>query len=267
MTILTATARVCPTEPESVLETSRRCPPSSTTLDFTLNPALITSGDYIRFAESGSDGSKLCQAFPSHSTGFFYYHKARDGAPLEGSLRFRVTTDSAPSSFPHGHDLLFRSGLPNPDPPSRPALTCRDLFARRRINPLHYLFRLTQEFRSNSTAAILSSTLLARRCSEYKAAFPRSLGNRPLRASTHQRYHGRRVVHLRIVKIVAPVTRAVPTLQIYDNYVPDKPTEGHLLTVRRDGKRPERWECDIDSNRPAALALRTLWDASRMSEG
>jgi hypothetical protein len=85
--------------------------------------------------------------------------------------------------------------------------------------------------------------------------------------STHQRYHGRRVVHLRIVKIVAPVTRAVPTLQIYDNYVPDKPVEGHLLTVRRDGKRPERWECDIDSSRPVASALRTLWDASRMSEG
>jgi hypothetical protein len=62
--------------------------------------------------------------------------------------------------------------------------------------------------------------------------------------STHRRYHGRRVVHLRIIKIVAPITRAVPTLQIYDDYVPDKPTEGHLLTVRRDGKRPERWECE-----------------------
>jgi hypothetical protein len=31
---------------------------------------------------------------------------------LEGSVRFRITSDNAPSSFDHGQDLLLASGMP-----------------------------------------------------------------------------------------------------------------------------------------------------------
>ncbi|KAJ7110671.1 hypothetical protein C8R44DRAFT_633906, partial [Mycena epipterygia] len=50
--------------------------------------------------------------FPPHSRGFLYYHSDAPAGSLEGSLRFRVTSDNTPSLFPRGQDLLAPWGLP-----------------------------------------------------------------------------------------------------------------------------------------------------------
>jgi hypothetical protein len=158
----------------------------------TLNPARINPADYldlshlrsltIRFPESPSQkpgsinyqwqnpGTKSERIpFPSRSTGFMYYHQDRRAAPLEGSIRFRVVSDNAPSSFRDGRDLLLPSGSPwqislvqiaslqayspicdqllheNLATPAQLS-QCRSLFGDRRIDPALTLFHLTQEF-------------------------------------------------------------------------------------------------------------------------
>jgi hypothetical protein len=88
---------------------------------------------------------------------------------LEGSIRFRVTSDNAPSSFNRGHDLLLPSGLPWQI--ALPQLACgkgydricdhlleeklvtveqlsqcRAMFRHTKIHSQTVLFRLNQEF-------------------------------------------------------------------------------------------------------------------------
>ncbi|KAJ7327603.1 hypothetical protein DFH08DRAFT_710363 [Mycena albidolilacea] len=41
-----------------------------------------------------------------------HYYRDQGAALLEGSVRFRVTSWNAPSSFQHGYDLLSPSGIP-----------------------------------------------------------------------------------------------------------------------------------------------------------
>ncbi|KAJ7327601.1 hypothetical protein DFH08DRAFT_664468, partial [Mycena albidolilacea] len=50
--------------------------------------------------------------FPPACTGFLHYYRDQGTAPLEGSVRFRVISWNAPSSFQHDYDLLSPSGLP-----------------------------------------------------------------------------------------------------------------------------------------------------------
>ncbi|KAJ7674059.1 hypothetical protein DFH06DRAFT_753777 [Mycena polygramma] len=44
--------------------------------------------------------------------GFLYYHVSHPHTFLSGAVRFRCTPDPDPSSFPRGHDLPDRMGLP-----------------------------------------------------------------------------------------------------------------------------------------------------------
>ncbi|KAJ7660822.1 hypothetical protein DFH06DRAFT_380232 [Mycena polygramma] len=97
----------------------------------TLNPALIQPSDHvdlsnrmsisIRFqAESRGKSASFeyirrglnPRPFPRGATGFLYYHRHPHAAPLEGSIRLRVTDDARPSSFSHGQDLCLPSGFP-----------------------------------------------------------------------------------------------------------------------------------------------------------
>lgn len=48
--------------------------------------------------------------FPEDARGFLYYHSPIK--PWAGAIRFRITSDSAPSSFHRGRDLCFPSGCP-----------------------------------------------------------------------------------------------------------------------------------------------------------
>lgn len=44
--------------------------------------------------------------FPSHSSGFLYYHQPQDAPLLAGELRFRLTPNNLPQSFSQGEDCL-----------------------------------------------------------------------------------------------------------------------------------------------------------------
>ncbi|KAJ7128816.1 hypothetical protein C8R43DRAFT_1134396 [Mycena crocata] len=58
------------------------------------------------------EGNTTRIPFPNDTHGFLYYHSEPHLASLEGSLRFRVTPDTDPTSvILQGHDLLLPSGL------------------------------------------------------------------------------------------------------------------------------------------------------------
>lgn len=50
--------------------------------------------------------------FPPRTRGFLYFKSDADLSPLAGGVRFRITPNDAPSSFPEGRDLLLPSGVP-----------------------------------------------------------------------------------------------------------------------------------------------------------
>ncbi|KAJ7882287.1 hypothetical protein B0H13DRAFT_928553 [Mycena leptocephala] len=230
--------------------------------------------------------------------GFLYYHKGPQAAPLEGSIRFRITPNRAPSSFALGQDLLWQSGLPWHITLPQVALQnafiqfrdqllseclvteeelsqCRHIFQGRRING-HTIFRLTQEFPVHFESGgvqlfAVADTLLHvgfpylfRGCiGSIQHDIWNGFGIVRFEASTRPENAGRRVIHLRIVKIVTPVSCTVDTLEEY-NCLPLKPEEGQLLTVQHAGKVPEPWAYDIDGKTKACAVLRALWDVSGM---
>ncbi|KAJ6487645.1 hypothetical protein C8R45DRAFT_827249 [Mycena sanguinolenta] len=278
----------------------------------TLSPALLTSRDFLnlshrRFVRPGFPNSRSNVSpvyydirrkdkqpipFPEKCHGFLYYHQDQHAAPLEGSLRFRVTANNAPSSFDLGRDLLSPLGSPwqiilpqliignqytrihdqllneklvTPDQLSR----CRELFGEEpRISPHLTLFRLSQEFPVNFTTPSIKLDIVGPsglHKLEYilfsrKNHVPWN-GSAIVRfePSTSPEYAGRRVLHLRILRIVSPVSTIVkedskPLLV--------KPEEGQLLTLFRDNV-PSVWAYDVDSaTNKTANALRALWDAS-----
>ncbi|KAJ6513694.1 hypothetical protein C8R47DRAFT_617433 [Mycena vitilis] len=230
--------------------------------------------------------------FPRLSSGFLYYHRAPDAAPLEGSIRLRVTPDGMPSSFPLGHDLASASGLPwqllllqlasqklciricdqlileNLVSPEQLA-KCRAL-AFNRLFPSLTLFRLDQPFPVNFGSPVVLVFLgQALHRLELRSIFHSSTHSvqcAPWAGSAIARFEpstdtGRRIVHLRILKITVPVSC---TVKNYDGRLL-QPKAGQLLTVRSPGlgglEAP--WKCDIDARDSApSLALRALWDAS-----
>ncbi|KAJ6452866.1 hypothetical protein C8R47DRAFT_1159234 [Mycena vitilis] len=286
------------------------------TLISTLDPARITAADYldlsrrarftIRFPESraatggtfhyryGSKGGKV--PFPPQSTGFLYFNRAPDAAPLEGSIRLRVTPDNLPSSFPLGHDLALPSGLPwqllilqlatpnklhyrfcdqlvhdklvTPDQLAK----CRAVLRTRLSSPTT-LFRLGQPFPVNFDSYI-SLVVVGEKLNVHTLVF-RSIfyglkngvqcypwaGSALARFehSTRPEHVGRRVVHLRILEITKQVSRQFPEIRLV------KPEAGRLLAVHRPESRDSEtpWAYDIDTrNNGASLALRVLWDVS-----
>ncbi|KAF7368337.1 hypothetical protein MVEN_00155100 [Mycena venus] len=238
---------------------------------------------------------RLDLPFPDRSSGFLYYHRDRHAAPCEGSIRLRVTSDDDPSSFSDGQDLHLLSGCPwqiiLPQVACRRNLSrfrdqlleeslvteqqiaqCRRVFGdRKRILPETTLFRLAQEFPVSFTSGIYL-TVVGEETHSFsfqeifgviyhgKRTFPWA-GSALARfePSARPEHLGRRVVHLRITKIVTPVScnfeASIGRMM--------KPAEGELLNVFRHGPNPEPWAIDIDNTRsPAAPALRVLWETS-----
>jgi hypothetical protein len=80
--------------------------------------------------------------------------------------------------------------------------------------------------------------------------------------STLPKYAGRRVVHIRFVKILNPVTCMVDVEKYKGRIM--RPVEGDFFTVSPHGGGPPRpWAYDIDRNKGKfATALRALWDIS-----
>ncbi|KAJ7663398.1 hypothetical protein DFH06DRAFT_987072 [Mycena polygramma] len=292
-------------------------PNSRSFLISTLNPAALKPDDYVdlshrrrlsfRFPNSRkgtraivryykkNDGQNIrtpIVPFPPHSSGFLYYHRTPNAAPLEGSIRLRITPDPTPSSFQIGHDLSLPSGVPwqllllqlasqklrtrfcdqlvdeNLVPPQQLA-KCRALPSTLIYPPLT-LFRLDQPFPLNFGSTILLTLVghalhKLRLCLFY--ADKDGAQCHPWTGSAVARFEpstlpeaaGRRVVHLRIVKITTPVL-----CNLEKNYTVrlTKPEEGQLL-LRRSGDAETPWAYDIDAkNSDTSLAFRALWDVS-----
>ncbi|KAJ7110677.1 hypothetical protein C8R44DRAFT_743136 [Mycena epipterygia] len=274
----------------------------------TLDPELLKCEDVldlsqkknisIRFPGSEGSGMRLRYharklPFPPDSRGFLYYHSGTPAAPLDGSLRFRLTSDNIPLSFPHGRDLLAPWGLPwqitlaqiaciadygvirdqliHDDLATAGQLSrCRSIFHETSKTFARYtLFHLGSTFLVNFSAALCFTTVgdtlykvklypfRERVRNTSKKCFPWS-GSAVARfePSTLAEHTGRRVVHLRIVKIIQPVA---PTIEGHKGRLV-KPEAGQLLVASfRDGD-PEPWAYDIDRKTEPALALRVLWD-------
>ncbi|KAJ7756572.1 hypothetical protein B0H16DRAFT_686877 [Mycena metata] len=221
--------------------------------------------------------------FPDHCAGFLYYHRAPNAAPLEGSLRFRIAADATQSSFSRGQDLLLPSGmpwqrlLPQLARPYSKALAgqllrdnlvtaqqiskCREIFGDA-VHSSLMLFRLDQEFPVNLGSdefklAVVGESLHKIRVPTPSIA-PDVFGSLIVRFEPST-VDGRRVVHMRVIKIVTPVV--CPLRQFSRQIV--EPKEGQLLVVTRRGYHPRPWTYDLDRESSGSLgrALRALWTA------
>ncbi|KAJ7877492.1 hypothetical protein B0H13DRAFT_1631669 [Mycena leptocephala] len=232
--------------------------------------------------------------FPSQTAGFLYYHRDRRAAPLEGSIRFRVAWSKMPSTFSHGQDLLLPSGSPwqillphiachgqhirlrdqllHENLVTEEQLAqCRSLFGNNHRTGSHrVIFQLTQEFPVSFDSGIylclVGDTLHEL---EFDRIFYGFVGKERTRMapwtgsaivrfepSRLVRYAGRRVVHLRVVKIINRLSCTFPNRIL-------RPMEREFLDVIYYDNDPEPWAYDIDSkNTPAAAGLRALWDRS-----
>ncbi|KAF7352218.1 hypothetical protein MVEN_01185100 [Mycena venus] len=288
----------------------------------TLDPTLLSPSDYLDLSQRRSftvpfpkssykETSRIVYCtkhdredfredlpFPPKTAGFLYYHRELDAAPLEGSIRFRVTSENSPSSFLNGQDLLLPSGspwqilLPQLAVHSRYTRIrdqllheklateqqfseCLTLFRDHRLRrPEFNLFRLSQQFPIGFSQGIyltiISTPLHMLEFSRIFTAFIDQEVVHPwtgsaiahFEASTRPEHANRRVVHLRIVRVVEPLSCAFTGYERTGRIL--KPQDGQLLTVRhplRPLKPPAPWEYDIDKKRTlAAVALRALWD-------
>ncbi|KAJ7113930.1 hypothetical protein C8R44DRAFT_740806 [Mycena epipterygia] len=278
--------------PEDVLDLSRK---KKIRINFPgasiLNDARL---GYINTGKGGGQGGGDQIPFPPHSRGFLYYHSEPHAAPLEGGLRFRVTSDNSPSSFPRGQDLLAPWGLPwqiilpqiscNTDyiavsdqllhenlVKEEQLSRCRDIFGERLIYPQYILYRLDSPFLLNFASPIWLTAVgdelhtlplapLKDRDSEKKPCNPWT-GSAVARFERSPRHPGRRVVRLRFLKIVQPVEC---TMEGYNGRVLE-PEEGQLLTVSSYRHAAEPWAYDIDRKTRLGAALRVLWDKSGIS--
>ncbi|KAF8134729.1 hypothetical protein K438DRAFT_1947510 [Mycena galopus ATCC 62051] len=214
--------------------------------------------------------------FPPQSTGFLHYHRDRDAAPLEGSIRFRVTSQRAPLSLHDGYDLLLPSGLPwritLPQVAYRTNSTtirdqlleenlatpeelsqCRDLFgSRRRIRPEYTLFRLNQEFPvkfsgwlqltvvGKTTHMLQLNGMFDNSREGSRSCFPwAGSGLACFVPSISAAHDGRRLVHLRITKIIDPVSSTGKE----EGGKVLKPEAGNLLSHSRYELRPPSVLC------------------------
>ncbi|KAJ7663162.1 hypothetical protein DFH06DRAFT_986753 [Mycena polygramma] len=279
-------------KPEDHLDLSRR---KKFTIRFPQSTPTSRGGTFV-YRQQRANVANRSEAtpFPPQSTGFLYYHRAPDAAPLEGSIRFRVTPDNKPLSFPLGHDLAVSSGLPwqllllqlaTPKkvharfcdqlvherlvPPEQLA-KCRAL-PRARLLPSLTLFRLGQPFPVNFDSYIVLAIVGEKM---HRLVF-RSIFHgikdgvkfcpwagsavACLEPSIRPEYAGRRVVHLRILKITKQVSQKDPDIRLV------KPEAGQLLAIHRPGSPDSGtpWAYDIDAkNNAACVALRALWDVS-----
>ncbi|KAJ7708103.1 hypothetical protein B0H17DRAFT_1325089 [Mycena rosella] len=256
----------------------------------------VRSIPYAKHHPNSSEGVHI--RFPDSSRGFLYYHSDSRAGPLEGSIRFRLTPNNSPSSFLSGQDLLTPSGFPwqillaqvacrdnyafigeqliheNLVTPEQLA-RCRAVFGGL-IYPQYTLFRLDSPFLVNFSSpvhltvvgehlhSVQMDTLFRDRTLGEKGDFPwTGSGIARFERSTLSEYAGRRVLHMRIVKLLQPVTCTMDARGYNGRFL--RPQEDQLLTVRFRGARPEPWLYDIDKKFKPATALRVLWDNSRIS--
>ncbi|KAJ6460153.1 hypothetical protein C8R47DRAFT_946868, partial [Mycena vitilis] len=176
--------------------------------------------------------------FPADSTGgFLYYHRPPQAAPLEGSIRLRLTPEDDPTGFATGRDLALPTGvvweINLPQIANSKALgafrdqllheqlvtetqlaRCRALFGGKGIMPALTLFRLEQEFPVDFARSInlvivgetlqsLTLTTVFTATVNGRQVFPWT-GTALVRfeRSPIPEFAKRRVVHMRIVKIV-----------------------------------------------------------------
>ncbi|KAJ7183951.1 hypothetical protein C8R46DRAFT_521085 [Mycena filopes] len=289
---------------------------SKTPLLSTLNPLSLQPSDYFDLSghrqraiafentlESTNptiiyrrDAQGRVLPFPAQSAGFLYFHRERDAAPLEGSLRFRVSENAPPSSFEAGQDLLLPTGspwqliLPQVLQSQSTLQTlgeqllrenlittdqvsgCRTVFGTRHgTSPSWTLFRLSQEFpvdfQKRPTVRTVAESV--RETQVFLFSFQTTSQPRkhicPFTGGGLARFEpsvvdGRKFVNLRITKINTPAVCSNPE---YLGRVVE-PKEGELLTViPRDGP-PRPWRLDIERDTLPSLALRALWPTAKL---
>ncbi|KAJ7082631.1 hypothetical protein B0H15DRAFT_1024405 [Mycena belliarum] len=273
-------------------------PPTSTTVVW---PRVQ---DGIGYGYESFDAKKQERVpFPDNTHGFLYFQCGPHTASLEGSIRFRVTTDSSPQSFGRGEDLLVPSGFPWQISLAQVAcrgtfatiglqllrdglvteaqlLRCRDLFDKRtKISPAHTLYTLDSPFLVNFSGT-LNLTVVGAKLQGFRMTvlFAVSSGMRGepyyrhypwsgsaiarFERSTLPEYAGRRVLHLRFIRILEPASATMDRPASSAKRVL-RPEEGQLLTISCQLDPPSPWAYDIDKPRvDAAAALRALWDNS-----
>ncbi|KAJ6460146.1 hypothetical protein C8R47DRAFT_943137, partial [Mycena vitilis] len=195
-------------------------------------PAMVS---YYRIPGSRPN---IMMPFPADSTGgFLYYHRPPRAAPLEGSIRLRLTPKDDPTGFATGRDLALPTGvvweINLPQIANSKALgafrgqllheqlvtetqlaRCRALFGGKGIMPALTLFRLEQEFPVDFSRAInlvivgetlhsLALTTVFTATVNGRQVFPWT-GTALVRfeRSPIPEFVKRRIVHMRIVKIV-----------------------------------------------------------------
>ncbi|KAK6975068.1 hypothetical protein R3P38DRAFT_3128011 [Favolaschia claudopus] len=230
--------------------------------------------------------------FPPGSSGFLYFYRPQYSMPCEGGLRFRLA--DSPEDFESAQDLISPNGLPWQI--SLPQISCREhyhlrdqlllesLVSRYQISRCRHLFRdvnqifshnlifrLNQEFSVNFRAL---SLVVVGRDKIHRLVLPHLFDCQTdnvrwypwagsaiahFEKSTNPQYEGKRVVHLRVVRIIVPVS---PT---YEDRTPTKviakPEEGQLLCREHRGNL-QPWACDIDAKPGTSIAvgLSMLWD-------
>ncbi|KAJ7469616.1 hypothetical protein FB451DRAFT_355537 [Mycena latifolia] len=278
-------------KPNDYLDVSRR---TRVMVDFSTvdNPPQ----NAIRYAATAS--ARI--PFPDNTHGFLYYHSEPCSPPLEGRIRFRLTSNNSPSSFSGGEDLAAPSGFPWEIMLAEMALysqfswlakqlVCENLVTREQLSRCQQVFnrklRIQNEYTlfhrdspflvSFSTAIFLGvvgeETLHRLNIGQVFTAFaPDRRQYFPWTGSaiarfercTNPKHAGRRVLHIRIVKILQPIACTVQE-QTYTGRI-KRPEEGQLLTVSYFHRPPAPWMYDIDANNSKiAAALRILWDNSR----
>ncbi|KAJ7042319.1 hypothetical protein C8F04DRAFT_98403 [Mycena alexandri] len=223
--------------------------------------------------------------FPPASKGFLYYHNDTH-TPLESGIRLRLTPSNSPSSssslLASGQDLIAPSGAPWHIP--LPALVldrmhtgiinqllrenmvtqkqlwhCRTLFGKRWKQWAPQLItRLTQEFPADFSGILNMTVVAGEAIHRLKLAHIFGLeapgpwtGSAIVRfePSTLPKYAGSRVLHLRILRIVTPVTP--DTTRPRDVRIA-KPEPGALLTTL---SRPSSLTVDSDTDVPANVEV------------
>ncbi|KAJ6611908.1 hypothetical protein B0H10DRAFT_2437240 [Mycena sp. CBHHK59/15] len=217
--------------------------------------------------------------FPNGTCGFLYYRSDRE-SPLAGTIRFRVTPDHSPASFPHGKDLLVpsksssaRSSSTSTSQPTQLALS-RQIFGARRSFDSHLtLFAIDQPFPVDFARIVchivvgpdeLHLLRLDTRCVRTHPTPDSELtpchaapgaGLARFERSTLREHTGQCMLLLRIVKITEPV---VPATRYPGRLV--SPAQGQLVSVHDQCGRAEPWAYNVERDTANGAALRLLWD-------
>ncbi|KAJ7682007.1 hypothetical protein DFH06DRAFT_1159972 [Mycena polygramma] len=251
------------------------------------SPAAPAMVSYYRIPGSRPN---IMMPFPADSTGgFLYYHRPPLAAPLEGSIRLRLTPEDDPMGFAKGRDLVLPTGvvweLNLPQIANNKALgafrdqllheqlvtdtqlaRCRALFDGKGITPALTLFRLEQEFPVDFARSInlvivgerlhsLALTTVFTATVNGRQVFPWT-GTALVRfePSPIPEFAARRIVHMRIVKIVTPARLALP-LPLSPESATTSPTDvddpaDQLELANTDPDSPGTIEPDANVKRP-----------------